>query len=204
MDMTIKQLAAVVVAALREADYMESTISQYQKTIKALAAHAGGEDQAYNRQLGAEFAAMTTSPRTGKFSAVRRFDYTRLINLCDSYLTTGAVVLAAAKRGGGGGRGPVGTAFVALDAAWELDMTKRGLADQTRDYYGRLARAYLVFLEDHDLTCLADADGASVLGFFQSLSQRWANTSMYGIVTNFRPFLKFTQRAALVGAINTI
>lgn len=203
MDMTIKQLATVVIAALREADYMESTIGNYKKTIKALTQFAGGEDQAYTAQLGAEFSAMTTSPRTGKFSAVRRFDYTRLINLYDSYLTTGVVMLAAAKRGGGGPR-PVGHELVALNAAWEHDMAQRGLAAETQDYYGRLTRAYLVFLEEQDIECLEDADGASVLAFLESISRQWANTSMYGIVTNFRPFLKFTQRADLVGAINTV
>ena len=203
MDMTIKQLATVVIAALREADYMESTIGNYKKTIKALTQFAGGEDQTYTAQLGAEFSAMTTSPRTGKFSAVRRFDYTRLINLYDSYLTTGVVVLAVAKRGGGGPR-PVGPELVALNAAWEHDMAQRGLAAETQDYYGRLTRAYLVFLEEQDIECLDDADGASVLAFLESISRQWTNTSMYGIVTNFRPFLKFTQRADLVGAINTV
>lgn len=203
MDMTIKQLATVVIAALREADYMESTIGNYKKTIKALTQFAGGEDQAYTAQLGAEFSAMTTSPRTGKFSAVRRFDYTRLINLYDSYVTTGVVVLAAAKRGGGGPR-PVGAELVALNAAWEHDMAQRGLAAETQDYYGRLTRAYLVFLEERDIKCIEDADGASVLAFLESISRQWANTSMYGIVTNFRPFLKFTQRGDLVGAINTV
>ena len=177
MDMTIKQLATVVIAALREADYMESTIGNYKKTIKALTQFAGGEDQAYTAQLGAEFSAMTTSPRTGKFSAVRRFEYTRLINLYDSYVTTGVVVLAAAKRGGGGPR-PVGAELVALNAAWEHDMAQRGLAAETQDYYGRLTRAYLVFLEERDIKCIEDADGASVLAFLESISRQWANTGL--------------------------
>ena len=37
MDMTATQIGAVVVAELRAAGYMESTIAQYVKTIRALA-----------------------------------------------------------------------------------------------------------------------------------------------------------------------
>ena len=36
MDTTITGIGAVVVAELRSAGYMESTIGQYEKTIKAL------------------------------------------------------------------------------------------------------------------------------------------------------------------------
>jgi hypothetical protein len=36
MDMTVSGIGAVVVAELRAAGYMESTVGQYAKTIKAL------------------------------------------------------------------------------------------------------------------------------------------------------------------------
>ena len=203
MDITIKQLGEVVLAALRQAGYMESTIGNYQKTVKALAAYAGGPDQLYTVELGTEFAAMTTSPRTGKFSAVRRFDYGRFVRVGNSYIETGVVSLAVTKRGGGGPR-PVGPEFIALTTAWEHDMAHRGLATETQDYYGRLARSYLVFLEGQDIISVADADGVSVLAFVESLIGRWAQTTLYGIVTNFRPFLRFTGRADLVDAINMV
>ena len=62
------------------------------------------------------------------------------------------------------------------------------------------ARAYLVFLESRGIDCLADADGASVLGFLESLSGRWATSSLFWVVSNFRPFLTFTGRTDLVDA----
>jgi hypothetical protein len=40
MDMTVTQIGAVVVAELRAAGYMESTIGQYAKTIKVLSEFA--------------------------------------------------------------------------------------------------------------------------------------------------------------------
>ena len=199
MDMTVTQIGAVVVAELRAAGYMESTIGQYAKTIKALSEFAS--ERAYSVELGAEFASMTTSVRTGRFSAQRRSDYRRLIGVFDSYVGAGRVDLSVRGRGGGGPR-PVVKGFVELDAAWEAEMERRGLAAATRAAYGRVARSYLVFLERCGIAELGGADGASVLAFLESLLGKWAKSSLFWLVSNFRPFLKFTGRPDLVDALN--
>jgi len=41
MDTTVTQLGAVIIAALRAANYMESTIGNYQKSINALTRFVG-------------------------------------------------------------------------------------------------------------------------------------------------------------------
>lgn len=199
MDTTIAGIGAVVVAQLRAADYMESTVGQYQKTIKALTEFASGRE--YSVELGAQFASMTISARTGRFSAARRFDYRRLIALFDSYVQTGRVDLSVRGRGGGG-PGPRSSEFVALNADWEAEMAGRGLAPATREAYGRMSRGYLVFLEARGITMFDDADGSSVLAFLQSLLNRWAASSLFWVVSNLRPFLKFTGRTDLVYALN--
>jgi integrase len=199
MDTTVSGIGAVVVAELRAAGYMESTVGQYAKTIKALTEFASG--RAYSTILGAEFASMTTSVRTGRFSAQRRFDYRRLVAVFDSYVQTGRVDLAVRGRGGGGPR-PGGADFVALDAAWEAEVGRRGLAPATREAYGRVARGYLVFLEGRGIAVLGGANGASVLAFLESLLDRWARSSLFWVVSNFRPFLTFTGRTDLVDALN--
>jgi integrase len=200
MDMTVMQIGAVVVAELRTAGYMESTIGQYAKTIKALSEFAS--ERAYSVALGAEFASMTTSVRTGRFSAQRRFDYRRLVGVFDSYVRTGQVDLSVRGRGGGGPQ-PMVSGFVELDAAWGAEMERRGLAAATRAAYGRVARSYLVFLEGRGIAELGGADGASVLAFLESLLGRWAKSSLFWLVSNFRPFLKFTGRPDLVDALNS-
>lgn len=203
MDTTVTRLGAVVVASLRAAGYMESTIGNYQKTIKLLDAYVAARGGEYTTALGAEFAALTTSPRTGEFSAVRRFNYTRLTTLFDSYVLTGEVDLRPRKRGGGG-RQPETLEFKVVNASWEDDMAERGLAGATREAYGRIARGYLVYLEDQGITSLDAAGPATVTGFFNSLLDRWAASSLFWQVTNFRPFLKFIGRHDLVGAVNLI
>ena len=81
-------------------------------------------------------------------------------------------------------------------------MGRRGLAPATREAYGRVARGYLVFLEGRGIAVLDGADGGSVLAFLESLLDRWARSSLFWVVSNFRPFLKFTGRADLVNALN--
>ena len=163
MDTTVSGIGAVVVAELRASGYMESTVGQYAKTIKALTEFASGRE--YSTGLGAEFASMTTSVRTGRFSRQRRFDYRRLVAVFDSYVQTGRVNLAVRGRGGGGPR-PEGSDFVALYAGWEAEMGCRGLAPATREAYGRVARSYLVFLEGRGIAVLDGADGGSCPGVF--------------------------------------
>jgi hypothetical protein len=199
LDTTVTGIGSVVVAELRAAGYMESTIGQYEKSIKALACFVGEHGGGYTPALGVAFASMTVSPRTGRFSAQRRFDYRRLVGVFDAYVLTGRVDLSCRKRGGGGPR-PASSEFTALAAAWEADMVDRDLALATRDAYGRVCRAYLVFLEARGIACLGDVDGSSVLGFLESLTGRWATSSLFWVVSNLRPFLKFTGRNDLVDA----
>jgi Phage integrase family len=199
MDTTVTGIGSVVVAELRAAGYMESTIGNYEMSIKALTCFAAERGGVYTLALGSAFASMTTSPRTGRFSAQRRFDYGRLVRVFDSYVGTGQVELACRKRGGGGAR-PGSIEFTALAAAWDADMSDRGLAPATRDAYGRVCRGYLVFLESRGIRRLNDADGTSVLGFLASLAGTWSTSSLFWVVSNFRPFLKFTGRSDLVDA----
>ena len=200
MDTTVTGIGSVVVAELRAAGYMESTIGNYEKSIRALTRFTEKRGGSYTPAVGAAFAAMTTSPRTGRFSVQRRFDFGRLTRVFDSYVTTGRVELSCRTRGGGGPR-PASKEFSRLAAAWEADMADRALAPATRDAYGRVARGYLVFLETRGIRRLRDADGSSVLGFLESLTATWARSSLFWVVSNFRPFLKFTGRSDLVDAV---
>ncbi len=86
MDTTVMGIGSVVVAELRAAGYMESTIGQYEKSIKALVCFADEYGGVYTPALGAAFASMTISPRTGRFSAQRSFDYSRLVGVFDAYV----------------------------------------------------------------------------------------------------------------------
>ncbi len=200
METMVDDIGVVVVEALRAASYKESTIGNYQKSIRWLAVLAQKDDGLYTPALGAEFASMTTSPSTGRFSVQRRFDYGRLVSVFDSYVLTGRVSLMMRSRGAGIVV-PQCAAFVALGNAWSDEVERRGLAVSTRSAYGRAAREYLLFLEASGITSWEEADGTTVFGYLESLRGRWAPSAMWSAVTNFRPFLTFTRRQDLLDAL---
>ena len=137
-----------------------------------LARFAAGRGSDYSSELGAEFASMTVSADWPVQRAAAD-DYGRKlrVRLLRSHGAGGSVGLRPWRRRAAAREGRL----AALDAAWEAEMAGRGLAVATREAYGRVARGYLVFLEQRGITGLAEADGASVLAFLESLLDRWAN-----------------------------
>lgn len=74
MDTTVTHLGAVVVAALRAADYMESTIGNYQKTIRLLDAYVatrGGEYASRQRTRTTVRSTPSTSQRWENSSSTK-------------------------------------------------------------------------------------------------------------------------------------
>ena len=55
--------------------------------------------------------------------------------------------------------------FVELDAGWEAELERRGLAAATRAAYGRVARSYLVFLEGRGIAELGGGRWCQCVGF---------------------------------------
>ncbi|MFB9164918.1 tyrosine-type recombinase/integrase [Arthrobacter psychrochitiniphilus] len=200
MDTTVAAIGIAVVAALEDAGYMHSTIGQVRKSIKWLGVLAQKQDGLYTIGLGAEFASMTTSPRTGKYSAQRHTDYSRLAWLFDSFVLTG-IVDVSTRPSGRHWKQPNSAEFSGLLDAFSQDMEQRGLTRSTKNSCGLLACEYLNFLEVGGTFSWEDADGASVLGFPESIRDRWAESSMWSAVASFRPFLKFTARTDLLDAL---
>ena len=129
MDTTVSGIGVVVVADLRAAGYMESSVGRYAKTIKALMKLPRGVE--YSTSRGAQFASMTTSACTSRFSPARRFE---------SATSRGVRLVCADRPGGPSGSWPrrrrprsEDRDFVALDTAWEAEMVWRGLAPATRE-----------------------------------------------------------------------
>ena len=152
MDTTVTGIGAVVVAELRAAGYMESTIGQYEKTIKALAGFAEERGGVYTPVAGCR---VRVDDGQSAHWPVQRTAPVRLPPAGQR------VRLLRADRPGGLWRSvnavagvpqPESGEFAALGAAWEADMADRGLAPATRDAYGRVARGYLVFLESRGST----------------------------------------------------
>src|SRR5699024_5780561 len=112
------------------AGYEQSTVFEYRKWLRRLEVFARKQDGRYTVELGAEFASLTTSPRTGKFSDQRRKSFGRLVRLLDSYSLTGSVDLSTMRRDGGE-PAPRSEEFIRSLAAWSVEMRQRNLAANT-------------------------------------------------------------------------
>ncbi|MDQ0095971.1 hypothetical protein [Paeniglutamicibacter psychrophenolicus] len=101
METTVTEIGEQVLAALAAAGYAESTMREYREWIKRFEQLSRKQDGLYTVELGAVFASMTTSPRTGRFSNKRRKACGRLVRVLDSYVLTGLVDLSIMRTGGG-------------------------------------------------------------------------------------------------------
>ena len=191
-ETTVGHVAGEVVRALYGAGYMESTIGQYRKSIRALERYAGGPDAVYTRGLGAGFAASTFSERTGGFSRQRWFDYGRLARLCDSYLRSGSVDLGKWRRSRLAE--PVVPGLAVVMERWEAYLAGSGLASATVGHYRRMAGLFLTWLESHGVVSLDGSDGSHVLGFLAGLRSRWSESSMRHAASDLRPLFRWLGR----------
>lgn len=204
MEFRVTTLAEVVIQALKNAQYAESTIGQYKKSIKAIGILAEAQGGMYTKNLGFKFASMTTSSKTGKFSKQREYDRGRLVRLFDSFVDTGVIDLSVC-RPKKHKEALTSIEFKQILVSWRADMEQRELAKSTMYYYGCLANEYLLFLERSNIHTLNDAKASTVQEFlFSLLNGEWAKTSMYSITSNFKPFLKFLGKKELIYAADMI
>ncbi len=201
METTVSGIGELVLASLEAAGYKQSTMLEYRKWLRRLELLARKQDGQYTVELGAQFASMTTSPRTGRLSDQRRKSFGRLARVLDSYILTGSVDLCIMPREGGA-PAPQSEEFIRLMTAWSIEMKQRNLAKETQNSYMREAHGYLLYLETQGVASLQEAKGATVLGFLESLRGRWAASSIRSAVLNLRAFLKFLDRDDLQGALD--
>jgi integrase len=199
-SIAVETIFDAVAAEMRATSYDEATIRIYERYFRQLAASVDGG--IYTHDAGARFARMRSGPKTKRYCDNVKVFRKRIIRIADTFAEIGIVDLSMSRRGDV--RMPSSPQFRQLFDEWGLDMRKRELAQSTCDYYGRLAREYLLFLEKKDIFSLEDADGLTVFEFLKALRRSWKKTSTYGIVTNFRPFLRFTGHQRLVDAINMV
>ena len=202
METTVTRIGSVVVAELRAAGYMESTIGQYEKTIKALTKFAEEHGGAYTPSLGAQFASMTVSPRTGRFSAQRQVRLRPAGQACSTPTCGPAGWTCRRVNAAAGASSPNRASSQRWlprgRRTWTTVVWRRQPATLTA---GSPAATWCFW--NHAGSAVSRTPmAASVLAFLESLSARWATSSLFWVVSNFRPFLKFTGRTDLVDAVS--
>lgn len=198
MDTTIGFISKSVVEAMSAANYMGSTISVYKKYFKYLGDTS--EDGLYTKEIGRVWASSKKKASKEPYCDNVRSFKRRIVRICDVFVDHGIIDLSCERNAPPDV--PESSTFKAILVAYERDNEIRGLAPGTKDYYWRLAREYLLFLESAtSIFDIDNADPASILSFMADILSRWRGTDSYHIGTNFRPFLKFLKRPDLVEAL---
>ena len=197
MDTTVSTIANAVARSMRASGYMESTIAQYMKGLRYLEDFCRGEP--YRPELGAAYVD-ARKPDGRPYSRNYVGHKRKVVHLCDTYTEHDIVDLSAISYAPTQPM-PSSPSLLATLALYDAYNEERGLARSTCGYYGRLAREYALFLEGAGITCIEDADAASVLGFMATMAAKWTCSTTYHIATNFMPFLKWVGKSNLVDAI---
>jgi len=196
----VDEVVEAITTKLRANGYKESTIGVQCRELKRLERWCLEHGGQYTSELGSQFAAMTISPRTGRFSLRRYKSFGRLTRLADSYLATGEVDLAMRKRTNGTKPSPGCERFTRLLADWDRDMNSRNLSAESRYQSREVARRFLLHAQSAGCTSVEQITGSDVLGFLTNLSATLSQASMRTYVAVLRPFLKYTQFESLVSA----
>lgn len=146
VSVPVEEVTAAIVAKLRSAGYMESTVRLQSRQARRLVrwCHEHGEGQ-YTAELGARFAAAVVSPLTGEFSKQRYQSFGRLNRLADAYLLTGEVDLSAVSRTCGIKPMPQSSQLLGLLASWAQDLLDRQSSAEYRHQSWDMTRRFLVF-----------------------------------------------------------
>ena len=197
MDVTVESAWRACRLALDGAGYRRSTISQYEKGFRMLAEHCGS---GVLTREGVESFLGARRPDGGTYDHDYLRFRERVARLATEYAERGTLDLSA-RRAGAEAALPSSPALRAALADYARDMEARGLARSTRDYYGRLAREFLLHLESGGAASAGEADAGAVLGFMAWARSRWPGTSSYHLASNFRPFLRWLGRDDLARAL---
>ena len=91
--MDIDTVCMLLINALKDAGYNDSTIFNYQGAVRRFKTFCKEHNAAeYNHEIGKLYADSVISPKTGKFSKERYHLQGRFIRLIDSYIRTGQFV----------------------------------------------------------------------------------------------------------------
>ena len=98
--MSINEICELLLEALSNAGYKESTIFNYRGVIRRFKTYCSENSiSEYSPEAGQPYADDVISPLTGKFSTERYFLQGRFIRLLNSYYFTGEFSLVTMKRG---------------------------------------------------------------------------------------------------------
>ena len=164
--MDIDTVCMLLINALKDAGYNDSTIFNYQGAVRRFKTFCKEHNAAeYNYEIGKLYADSVISPKTGKFSKERYHLQGRFIRLIDSYIRTGQFDFTTTTRSR---LQPINAYYRKVYTDYCFYLKDEYENENTRHFYEYGMYAFLSFLEGkEDVVPLEDLTAASFRSRFQ-------------------------------------
>ena len=159
--MNVDTVCTLLIDALKDAGYNDSTIFNYQGAVRRFKAFCKEHDVTeYSYEIGKLYADDVISPKTGKFSKQRYRLQGRFFRLINSYVSTGQFDFSVSTKSR---VRPAGEYYREVYADYCSFLKERYANENTRHYFEYGMYSFLSFLEERGDVCSINALTASVV-----------------------------------------
>lgn len=194
--MNIDNLCELLLEALTEAGFNESTLFNYRGVIRRFSAFCKEKGfSEYSTDVGQAYADDVISKKTGKFSKQRYFSQGRFARLLNSYCLTGSFDLSPMKRGL---EEPCNEMLCGLYKDYISYLEDKYPNDNTLSFYRYEALCLFRFLESVGIFNLNDVSAATIVDYLKTTKQNRQRAVLCGL----RLYFTFIEREDLFAVIN--
>ena len=194
--MNIDNLCKLLLEALAEAGFKESTLFNYRGVIRRFKVFCKEKGYSeYSTDVGQAYADDVISKKTGKFSKQRYFSQGRFARLLNSYCRTGSFDLSPMKRGM---EAPGNEMFCGLYKDYISYLEDKYSNNNTLSFYRYEALCLFRFLDFVGISNLNDVSAATVVDYLKTTKQNRQRAVLCGL----RLYFTFIEREDLFAVIN--
>lgn len=194
--MTIETICNLLLDALTEAGFNESTLFNYKGVIrrfKTFCNEKGVTD--YTPEIGQAYADDVISKKTGKYSAQRHYSQGRFSRLLTSYYNTGIFDLAVMKRGK---QEPSNDALKVLYREYEEHLREQYSNENTVLFYAYEVFCLFKYLESIRLYEIRDITAGTIVDYIKTTKQNRQRAILCGL----RLYFTFINRQDLFAIVD--
>lgn len=197
--MDIDTVCTLLINALKDAGYNDSTIFYYQGAVRRFKAFCKEHNVTeYDYEIGKLYADFVISPKTGQFSKQRYHLQGRFIRLIDSYIRTGQFDFSTTSRSR---LQPENAYYRKVYTDYCFYLKDEYENENTRHFYEYGMYAFLSFLEGkEDVVPLEDLTVSTFLDYIKNSKPE----RQRGILCEIRKICRYLERNDLLAALSGI
>ena len=194
--MTIETICNLLLDALSEAGFKESTLFNYKGVIrrfKAFCNEKGVTD--YSPEIGQAYADNVISKKTGKNSMQRYYSQGRFSRLLTSYYNTGKFDITVMKRGR---QEPTNDTLKTLYREYEAYLRAQYSNENTVSFYAYEVLCLFKYLESIQLYEIREISAGTIVDYIKTTKQNRQRAILCGL----RLYFKFINRYDLFSIVD--